>query len=92
MLDELLKYHETPEPDDFTLQVMQAVRRRQRLRKMILWGAGGVGALFGIAGFSMLAEPMAALFAGHAVPVSLGLVLTAGAAAWLLQDETVSTG
>ena len=49
MLDELLRYDETPLQDDFTLQVMQAVRKRQRQRRVILWGAGAVGAAFGVA-------------------------------------------
>ncbi len=92
MLDELLRYDETPLEDDFTLQVMRAVRRRQRQRRAILWGAGAVGAAFGVAGAAMLAEPIAALFDGAALPVSVGMVLVTGALFWLFQDETLSTG
>lgn len=92
MLDELLKYHDTPESDDFTLRVMQAVRRRQRQRRVILWGAGAVGAAFGVAGATMLVEPLAAAFEGAALPLSMALVLVTGATVWLLQDETLSTG
>jgi hypothetical protein len=92
MLDELLRYDETPLQDDFTLQVMQAVRKRQRQRRVILWGAGAVGAAFGVAGAAMLAEPLAAVFESAALPVAVGVVFVTGAVAWLFQDETLSTG
>lgn len=92
MLDELLRYDEQPLDDDFTLRVMRAVRRRQRLRRGILWGAGVVGAGFGVAGAAMLAEPVAAVFESAALPVAVGLVLLTAGFAWLLQDETLSTG
>ncbi len=93
MLDELLAYHDTPAEDDFTLRVAQAVRRRQRQRKVILWGAGAVGAAFGAAGTLMLSDAVAGVFAaGHGLTVSAGVVLAAGALAWLLQDEASTTG
>lgn len=96
MLDELLRYEETPLEDDFTLKVMHAIRQReqqvQRQRRLILWGAGAVGALFGIAGAVMLTEPLAALFDGAALPIGTGIVLVTAACVWLLQDETLSAG
>jgi hypothetical protein len=92
MLDELLRYDEKPLQDDFTLRVMRAVRRRQRQRRVILWGAGAVGAAFGVAGAAMLAGPLAAVFESAALPVGVGVVLVTAAVAWLLQDETLSTG
>ena len=92
MLDELLRYDEKPLEDDFTVKVMRAVHKRQRQRRVILWGAGAVGAAFGAAGAAMLAEPIAALFESAALPVGVGVVLVTGALAWLLQDETLSTG
>jgi hypothetical protein len=93
MLDELLQYHEPPLADDFTDRVLRAARRRQRLRRLILWGSGAVGAVFGAAGMLLLSDPLAALMQGdRALPVSLGVVLAAGALAWLLQDEAASAG
>lgn len=93
MLDELLKYHDTPPRDDFALRVMHAVRRRQRLRRVILWGSGVVGAGFGIAGTLMLSDAVGSLFRDEqGLVISLGLVFAAGALAWLLQDEASTTG
>jgi hypothetical protein len=92
MLDELLRYDETPLEDDFTVQVMRTLHKRQRQRRAILWGAGAVGAAFGVAGAAMLAEPLAAVFENAALPVGVGVVLVTGALAWLLQDEILSTG
>lgn len=93
MLDELLQYQEPPPADDFTERVLRAVHRRQRLRRLILWGSGAIGAVFGGAGMLLLSDPLAELMqGGRALPVSLGVVLAAGALAWLLQDEAASTG
>ena len=93
MLDELLKYHETPAKDDFTAQVMKRVQRKQRQRRMILWGSGLVGAAFGAIGVLTLSKPLGELFANSGpLPVSVGVVAAIALVAWLLQDEAATTG
>ena len=36
MLDQLPKYHETPEPKEFTARVMMGIERQQRMRRLLL--------------------------------------------------------
>ena len=92
-LDELLEYGDAPEPDGFTEQVMARVRRKARQRRLILWGAGVVGAGFGVLGASWLAAPLGeSLDALQKLPISLGVggaVLLVG---WLLHDELSLNG
>lgn len=89
MLDKLLAYHESPEPDEFTARVMRRVHRQRRQRRLILWSTGIVGALFGASGVLLLSEPLARLFMDvGAVPLGLATVGGAGLLAWLLLDET----
>ncbi len=93
MLDDLLKYHDNPEPEGFTNRVMKRVKRQQRLRRLILWSTGLVGAAFGAAGVLLLSEPLERVFSDVGVlPVSVGAVLIVGFMAWLLQDEAATTG
>jgi len=88
----LLKYSESPPDKAFVADVMQAIRRERRPRKMILFISGIVGALFGVAGAVMLSDTMTQFFtlsvaAISSPPVSLailGVVLFLG---WLLNDE-----
>ena len=54
MLDELLKYHQEPEPGDFTRQVMGKIRKPDRTRSIILWVSGAIGCIFGIGGMVVL--------------------------------------
>lgn len=92
MLDDLLRYHQTPQADDFTAQVMQGVQRQaarqQRLRRAILWGSGVVGAAFGVAGAAQLSAPMAQFFAATG-PLELGVGVLGALSllAWLLHEE-----
>lgn len=89
MLEQLLEYHQTPEDGDFTARVVQGVRRRERMRRLILWGSGLVGGAFGVAGWATLADAVGQVFsAGNALPMSLGAVAIAALVAWLLHDET----
>jgi len=89
MFDNLLAYHESPEEGDFTAQVMRGVRRQQRLRRLILWGFGAVGAVFGAAGFVLLSEPLGQLFGGgRHLEVSLAVMAAVALLGWLLHEET----
>lgn len=89
MLDKLLAYHETPESGEFTARVMRRVRRQQRLRRMILWGFGAVGAAFGVAGFKLLSEPLGQLFGGgRYLEVSLAVMAAVALLGWLLHEES----
>jgi len=88
MLDELLAYHDTPEPGDFTAQVMRGVRRQERLRRLILIGSGALGAAFGVAGAALLAEPLSRLLGGFD-SLQMGVAVMAALAllGWLLHEE-----
>ncbi len=88
MLDQLLEYHETPETGDFVANVMKGVQRQQRIRRLVLWGLGAVGAAFGVAGVMLLSEPVNRLFSGMEVlPVSLGVLGAVAVLGWLLHEE-----
>ncbi len=88
MLDQLLEYHQTPEPDDFVAEVMRGIKRQQRTRKLILAGSGLVGAAFGVAGMLLLSDTISGLFSAvGGVPISVATMLTLGLLGWLLHEE-----
>lgn len=88
MLDQLLEYHETPEKDDFVADVMKHVQRQQRIRSLVLYGSGTVGAAFGVAGVMLLSEPVNRLLSGmEAFPVSLGILGALALLGWLLHED-----
>jgi len=93
MLDELLQYHQTPEPDTFVIDVMKGVERQQKTRKLILAGSSLIGAVFGVAGAMMLSDPIARLISQlttgeSALPMGMAAMSVVAFLAWLLQDET----
>lgn len=88
MLDQLLEYYETPETGEFVADVMKGVQREQRIRRLVLWGLGAVGAAFGVAGVMLLSEPFNRLFSGMEVlPVSLCVLGAVAVLGWLLHEE-----
>jgi hypothetical protein len=96
MLDELLEYHQTPSDDTFVVDVMKEIKQQQKTRKLILLGSSVIGGLFGIAGATLLSDPIASLVAqlaasNAALPLGLALMSTLAVLAWLLQDETRMT-
>lgn len=62
-VEQLLGHREAVAADGFVTGVMARVERYRRRRRWILWGAGVLGAAFGLVGASSLAEPIARLFA-----------------------------
>jgi ABC-type uncharacterized transport system permease subunit len=93
-LEELLGYSEAPESDVFVANVMRNVQRQKRLRRVILWSFGLIGALFGLAGAVMLSGPIKQLFSFPAsLPATetMQLVLFVVAAAafyvWFMNDD-----
>jgi apolipoprotein N-acyltransferase len=93
MLDNLLQYHQYPEPDGFVLAVAQKLARQHRMRRVILLLTGVTGVAFGLLGAYWLAEPLAPmvdqlLTASTAASSGLVVLLAAGALAWLLHDES----
>jgi membrane associated rhomboid family serine protease len=89
MLDELLAYHETPEDGAFTARVMRGVRRQQRLRRLILWSFGAVGAAFGVAGATLLAEPLVRVLAGvNSLEAGVAVMAVVALVGWLLHEES----
>ena len=88
MLDELLTYHQTPEPDDFVVNVMRGIKRQQRIRKFILSATGLVGAAFGVAGMLLLSDSFSHIFNGNnMLTVSVSVVVTLAFLTWLLNDD-----
>ena len=93
MLDEMLKYHETPPDDDFVTGVIKGVQRQQRMRRLILTVTGLVGASFGVAGVMMISESVNRLITdANVLPVSVALVGLVAFMAWLFQDEVAAAG
>jgi hypothetical protein len=93
MLNEILRYHDTPKDGDFVTEVMKRVRRQQRVRRLILTVTSMVGAVFGAIGVLMLSDSIGRFITGtDALPVSIALVGTAVFMAWLFRDEVVAVG
>ena len=92
MLEDLLEYHQEPEDSAFVADVMQGVKRQQKIRRLILASTGVIGATFGAAGAIMLSEPIAqAVGELQMLPVSVAILGGLAFIAWIFQDE-VSTG
>jgi hypothetical protein len=93
-LETLLAYDDDLDPanDLFVTDVMRGIRRERRMRRAILAGCGGVGALFGVAGAVMLSAPIGRLFT-EAVPAfglaQAALFAVGGLAfyAWFMNDD-----
>jgi hypothetical protein len=93
MLDEMLKYHETPQDDKFVAGVIKSVQRQQRMRRLILTVTGVVGASFGVAGMLMISGSVNRLITdANVLPVSVALVGLVAFTAWLFQDEVAAVG
>lgn len=93
MLDELLTYHQTPEPDDFVVNVMRGIKRQQRMRKLILSATSLVGGAFGVAGMLLLSGPLSQIFSGsNTFAISASVVLTLAFFTWLLNDDAGLAG
>ena len=93
MLDEMLKYHETPQDDNFVTGVLEGVQRQQRMRRLILSVTGVVGASFGAAGMLMISDSVNRLITdANVLPVSVALVGLVVFMAWLFQDEVAAVG
>ena len=93
MLDEMLKYHETPPDDDFVTGVIKGVQRQQRMRRLILTVTGLVGASFGVAGVMIISDSVNRLITdANMLPVSVALVGLVAFIAWLFQDEVAAAG
>jgi hypothetical protein len=90
-LDRLLGQRETVPDDQFVLTVMHRVQRERRSRKLILFGFGLIGALFGLLGALLLAAPIAHLFTGLPATGIMQAALVASAAAafyvWSMNDD-----
>ncbi len=93
-LEELLGYSEAPKSDVFVANVMRNVQRQKRLRRVILWSFGLIGALFGLAGAVMLSGPIKHLFsfpaslpATETMQVVLLVVAAAAFYAWFMNDD-----
>jgi hypothetical protein len=90
-LDRLLGHHEAVPDDPFVLMVMQRVQREQRSRRLILFVFGLAGALFGVLGAFLLADPVARLFTGLPATGMMQTALVASAAAafyvWFMNDD-----
>jgi hypothetical protein len=81
-----------PAADGFVVEVMARVRREQRRRRLILGAFGLVGALFGLAGATMLADGIGLVFEDvlSSTVLMQGALLVAAAAAfhtWLMGDD-----
>ena len=78
--------------DGFVVDVMASVRREQRRRRMILGAFGLVGALFGLAGATMLADGIGLVFEEllSSTVLMQGALFAVGAAAfylWFMNDD-----
>ncbi|MEJ2383336.1 MAG: hypothetical protein P8Y54_02955 [Xanthomonadales bacterium] len=93
-LQRLLAYppEASGESERFVVGVMKRVQRERRRRRIVLATCGSVGALFGLAGASLLAGPVENLFTDVLTPERLmqAALLVAAAAAfhtWLMGDD-----
>ena len=93
-LEELLAYPEPGDGDEdlFVVDVMRQVEKQRRLRKVILFLFGSIGAVFGLIGASLLSGSIGELLSGSISAmtwVQLPL-LAAGALAfytWFMNDD-----
>ena len=93
MLDEMLKYHESPQDDNFVTGVIKGVQRQQRMRRLILTVTGLIGASFGAAGLLMISDSVNRLITdANVLPVSVALVGLVAFMTWLFQDEVAAAG
>ena len=93
MLDEILKYHETPEDDNFVAGVIKRVQRQQRMGRLILTATGLIGASFGAVGVLMISDSISRLMTDtNVLPASVAVVGLAAFMAWLFQDEVAAVG
>jgi len=93
MLDEILKYHETPQDDNFVAGVIKRVQHQKRMRRLILTATGMVGASFGAVGMLMISDSVNRLIADtNMLPESVALVGIVALVAWLFQDELAAVG
>lgn len=93
-LERLLAYTDNLDPanDLFVVDVMRGIRREQRIRRAILLGCGGIGALFGVAGATMLSAPIGQLFTGafSGFGLAQAALFTVGGLAfytWFMNDD-----
>lgn len=94
-LERILAYppaFDGPDTDRFVVEVMARLRRERRRRRAILFVFGLVGALFGLAGAALLADPLGRLFTEtlSADRIMQAALLVCGAAAfhvWLMGDD-----
>jgi hypothetical protein len=93
MLDKILKYHKTPQDDDFVAGVIKGVQRQQRIRRLILTTTGMVGGAFGAVGALMISNSISGLITDtNVLPASIAIVGLAAFMAWLFQDEVSAVG
>ena len=93
-LGQLLEYSRAPQADAFVADVMRGVKREQRVRRVILWAFGLVGALFGLMGAVMLSDSITRLFtfsislpATETMQVVLFVVGAAAFYNWFMNDD-----
>lgn len=90
-LEQLLGHRETVAADDFVTDVMARVERYRRQRRVILWGTGLLGAVFGLLGASSLADPVARLFTDLPATGTMQAVLLAVAMVafygWFMNED-----
>ena len=93
-LEQLLAYPETAQDDTFVMNVMHEVQREQRIRRIILWVFGLVGAMFGLASAAILSAPIARLFtfnvsmpAIETTQVALVIVAASAFYIWMMNDD-----
>ena len=93
MLEEILKYHETPEDDIFVAGVIKRVKHQQRMRRLILTATGMIGASFAAVGMLIIWDSINQFITDtNVLPVSVALVGLVALLAWLFQDEVAAIG
>ena len=90
-LEQLLGHREMLPANGFVTGVMARVERYRRRRRLILWGTGLLGAVFGVLGAASLADPIARLFTDlpatgtmQAVLLAVALVAFYG---WFMNED-----